>query len=73
MIPAGGIVQTADHMDAVGGDEVVTVIQVVLLGREHRDRRSRLLTRIRRLLCSSEHHAEENLHHKSTIAHTHPR
>ena len=34
MIPAFGIVQAADHVDAVRGDHEVPVVEVVLVGRE---------------------------------------
>ena len=46
------VVQPADHVDAVGREDVVAVVQVVLLGREHRDRRAGLLARIRLRCCA---------------------
>ena len=48
MVPSGRIVQPAHHVDAVGRQDVVAVVQVVLLGREHRHLRAGLLARVRR-------------------------
>ena len=50
VIPAFGIVQPADHIDAAGGDDEVSVVEIVLLGREHRDRAAGLLAGIGGLL-----------------------
>ena len=50
MVPARRVVQPADHVDAVGREDELPVVEVVLLGREHRDRRAGLLTRIGGLL-----------------------
>ena len=52
VIPAGGIVEAADHVDAVRGEDEMPVVEIVLFGRVHRDRRARLLARVRGLLCS---------------------
>jgi hypothetical protein len=50
VIPTFRIVQAANHVDAIGRDDEVAVVEVVLIGREHGDRAARLLSRIRRLL-----------------------
>ena len=50
VVPAGRVVQPAHHVDAVGRQHEVAVVEIVLLGREHRDRRPRLLPRVGGLL-----------------------
>jgi hypothetical protein len=50
VVPALGIVEAANHVDAVCGDHEATVVEIVLLGREHVDRRAWLLPGIRQLL-----------------------
>jgi hypothetical protein len=50
VIPAGGIVEPAHHVDAIGGEYEVAVVQIVLIGRVQRDRGARLLARVRALL-----------------------
>ena len=50
VVPARRIVQAADHVDAACGEDEVTVVEIVLLGCVDRDRRARLLARVR-LLC----------------------
>jgi hypothetical protein len=43
VVPAGGVVQGADHVDAVGRQHEVAVVEIVLLWREQRDRGAGLL------------------------------
>ena len=51
MVPSRRVVQPADHIDTVGRQHEVAVIQIVLLGREHRDLCAGLLAWI--MLCRS--------------------
>jgi hypothetical protein len=50
MIPAWSVIEPTDHVDTARRQNKVAVVQVVLLRREHGDRRARLLAWVGRLL-----------------------
>jgi hypothetical protein len=49
----------------------MTVVQVVLLGREHRDHRARLLTRVR-LLLRRDSRTDQESHDQNARSHANP-
>jgi hypothetical protein len=55
MVPSFRIIEASGHVDAVGGDDEMSVIQVVLIWRVDMDHRAGLLSRIRLRRLLREH------------------